>query len=578
MNPETRSTTPNTNSSQSVSAVIACTAACLFFTLSFFSRIRQPVGADELNWLVAATDQIKIGFPTLFLAPHIAVVCSPHLYLSLLTFSFHIFGPSEAAAHLIGFLSGVACLIMTAFISHQLVKKITPSPNSLLVLLPSVLLATTPAFIQGAMILDIDNTVMIPGILFLIYLFYELKNDRPLTYFLLLACTTAVTLWMRITTPPLVCAASLLFLYTDPRLNIGTKLKATVSVMFGVLLFIATWYSYTLVKHFNFYSPFEYTLSVFSVRTQSSGGFHAATFLQSMVQILLWFGLFPCILFAHAVIKRGLEFFRHRTLTREDIFLAVGVFLVGGYTFVGGTPFGFPKYQLPGLPLLLIYLCFFLPGRSKVTVSSISLITVLSLLVQYFILGDLLYLVRFELRDLASLGLSGGALLKGHLVQITAGLVGYFLIFILGHKRKLGLAVTALFIGLGSNLGVDLQQNFGGYQTGYSYGTRGARETGAFLKSHVRPDARIIVPHEIIYYTDLPQHVYIHDRVWNNPEALLTDLRDPKDEAFVYSLAFNTLHQIKAYEADNPLHAFLLSNFDRTQIGSYTIWLKKHHP
>ncbi len=568
---------PLSNSRQRFRAAFAGAGACLLFTFSFFSRIDQPIGADELNWLVAATNQIKTGFPTLFLAPHVANVCSPHLYLKLLTSAFQILGPGEATARLIGLFCGFASLMLTAFITHQLVKKAAPVSNPLLVFLPPVLLAVTPAFIQGSLILDIDNTLMISAILFLVYLFYRLENESPPTYFGVLAGTTALSLWMRITTPPLVCAASLIFLYVNPQLSIKTKLKATSAVLLGALLFIVTWYGYTHVKHLNFYSPFEYTLSVFSVRTQSSGGFHPAAYFQSVVQVLLWFGIFPCFLFAYAAIKRSRDFFLKPILFREDIFLVVGLFMVVGYSFVGGTPFGFPKYEMPGLPLLIIYLCYFLPERNRLTTSSILLITVFSMIIQIFVLGDLLYLVRYELRNLASQGLSGAIFLKTHLPQIAAGLTGYFLIFLFGQRKGLGLAATVLFIGLGSNLGMDWHQNHDGYQTGYSYGTRGARETAAFLKSHVSANASILVPHEIVYYTALLRPVYIHDRVWNNPEALLTKLQDPGTEAFVYSLAFNTLHQIQTYETDSPLRAFLKLNFDRKEIGNYTVWLRRLH-
>ena len=188
--------------------------AVFFYLVSAFSRIAQPIAKDDLHWLVAAKNLFVTGRPTVYFVPNALVAHSPHAYLYAIKFAFDIFGIHDPVARLPGILSGLLTLILLFAVIRNLTRDDSGEPSPWAAL-ATLLYATTPATVQGSLILENDNTLLIPAILFLFFSFVKYQQEGKLRWALATGLAVTVALWVRITTP--VLALFLLGLYAGAR-------------------------------------------------------------------------------------------------------------------------------------------------------------------------------------------------------------------------------------------------------------------------------------------------------------------------------------------------------------------------
>ena len=547
--------------------------AVLFYLYSAFSRINQPISEDDLNWLVAAKSLALTGRPILFTSQGDIYLQSPHLYVYTIKLAFDLFGIHDWAARLPGIFSGLLALALVFWT----VKSLKWGA------LMTLLYATTPALIQGSQILDNDNTFLVPAILFLVFSFMKYQEEGKLRWALATGLAVTLSLWVRITTPIMV--TFLLWIYALAGKNPNrSKWLITISLAGGVLMFFLSWFTYCQLKDIPFLDLFNYTLYAFRYRTSQAGGLHSSQTFQNLAHLTLWVGPFTVLLFLVLAIRKGLDFLRHRQWDLESLVLVLSLAVLGGYSLVGGTPFGFPKYHSPGVALMFAFSGIALresnpSGFFNVRLRNIGIVVAIAFLIQIFTVNDLLYTLRYQLREAAAFEAPAvyAALLRGVAFKVILYFSLFTILFVSCLKFSFvrnPLLVLALF-ALGSNGATVYLQNTGGYQTGYDYGVRGTREAAKFIKDHLSEKDSVVARSEILYYLNRLPSWYLMDHIWNDLPEFTKIISKPQTKAFSYSVATNPVAQIKRYSAYQPLQDLLRQNFDLHTIGSFKIWIRR---
>ena len=557
-------------------------AGILFYLFSAFSRIGQPIAKDDLHWLLAAKNLIKIGRPVADFAPDLFIIHSPHSYLYAVKWAFDLFGMHEPVARLPGILSGVVTILLLWGILKNLTAGVEGEKNRWAGWM-TLLYAATPATIQGSLILDNDNTFLVPATLFLFFSFLKYQQEQKLRWAVAACLAVTTTLWVRLTTPA-IALVLLWFFALISKTSFKSKCILSLAIVLGILAFVGEWFVYCKAKDLPFLYPFQYTLDRFLYRSSGQGGFRIDKIFLNLVYLTLWVGPFTVMLFLILAARRLFNFLNNRQIKGEDYFLIGALVLVGTYLFVGGVPFGFPKYQLPGIILMYVFGALALNQSDQFKISQVHLKNILivmgaAFLIQILILHDPLYLLRYQLREAAA---SFPPLIYQSTVRaIVLKTVLYFsLSLALGiFLFKSGFIKNFVFLltlfAMGSNLGINWLQNIGGYQTGYDYGIRGTVEAARFIRSRVPHLEPIVVPSELVYYLDYPGSSYLLDRVWNDPPELMRIVSEPEIHAFAYSIAISPVDQIKNFTRYEPLDRLLNQDFDPYTVGSFKIWIRK---
>ena len=558
-------------------------AAWVLFTCCAVARIGQPVTQDELWWLVAAKTLISTGLPQQYSDPGRLVVHSPHLYLHSLISAFRLFGGSEAIARFPGIISGWISIALIFFIVRSCAKG-SGAGSMEWAAWTAFSYATIPAVVQGAAIIDIDMTLLIPPILLLFWFTFEYLRSPRLFWGVWVGLALCLALWVKVTTPVILAIYLLMYSFVA-RISLRQRLAYMGAILMGILLFVGSWNVYCHYAHVPFAEPFRYTLQAFwgrSIKPDTAG---LSQVVLSLFFFTLWIGIPLTILFVGISVRRGCEFIKRCTLHPTDLFLFGGLVLIVGYTLVGGASFGYPKYQMPAISLLLVYIGLLgtrlgegIGGKGYGWVCAICSILVLA---QYFLIGDLLYPFKYAMREALAYDLPsyrqilGTAILKGTLLVILAAVL-----YCLGRKRIPSghTLLLLLVISLGSNTGMTIRQGAADYHTGYNYGGRGTIETAEYIRGIVPLDGVVIGPSELIYYLNRPSSPYVSNALWTDGAKLGSILHRRTTAVLAYGISTNTVEQIRTILKDESIQGILRRDYQRVERGSYQIWIRKGLP
>lgn len=556
--------------------------AVSFYLYSVLSRLGQPLAKDELHWLVSAKSLLTTGRPTTYFASEeMSYGSSPHVYLYSLKTAFDLFGMNDSVARLPGIVSGLVALLFIFLMTKHLIK--TKEARIPWAVLATFLYATTPAVIQGTLIPEADNTLLIPSILLVFFSFVKYQQEEKIGWAFVMGLLAALSLGIRITTPPLLFGLLTAFALAR-KSSFKTKLVTLGTLLCGVLVASALWFLYCKVKTIPSFFTLDYTREVFQYRMSEAGGFRLDTLLQGLTYLILWVGPWSSLLLLSLAIWRGGRLLKDRRLELSDIFLAGGLVILVGYTLIGGLPFGFPKYHSPGLALMFVFGAVCLPqcsqsDFSRVSLRQAALVVASAFLIQLFIIHDPLYTLRYELREAAAFASPSVSqtVAKGFVFRIALSSLLFALLWLPLRKfssAKGGHLFLILF-ALGSNMGLCWLQNSKGYQTGYDYGVRGTVEVAEWLKPRLKRGDFVMAPSEVLYYLDAPRSFHLLDRAWNDLGELTRILSDPGTVAFTYSIATHPVDQLRRFLGYEPLQELLHREFDRLTIGSFTVWIRK---
>lgn len=557
-----------------------------FLTLGLFmsfslTRIQQPIAQDELHWLVAAETFYTNGIPRRYSHPGIADY-SPHLYLHSIVLAFRLFGKSETIARLPGVMFVLLAIIMVFFITKSFSQG-NRIERIQLATLSSLLCATSPAIIQASIIIDIDNTILIPAVLFLYWAFVKYQQNGDKKWAILIVLAVAVTLWGRVTTPIII--VFLLFFYIlVSKSELKRKIISIIAIFSGALLFVVSWYVYCGATNVSFLAPFNYTM----IRISHQYYTHDLTFSQillSLFSLTLWLGILSSLLFiviCWLTIQRYKRQLKNSEIRLEDIFLWSGVIIVLCYTLMEGVNFGYPKYQIPGIPLLYIFICLTLSHYGvnfvNVRLRGFFILLIVACVVQIFI-GDFIYILRYTLRNAIAFMSPSYPILEALLLKIGILLVVFVIMFVICLRslpKKAWLLVLILF-SVSTNIGTAFLQSTANYSTGYNYGVQGTIESTQYIRKKVPLHSSVLAPDEIIYYLKLPKSPYLCSTLWTNVDELRKRLADKNTSALVYSIATNTVLQVQTMSTNKAIQNVLHQDFAQTKIGSYIIWVRKYY-
>ncbi len=541
-----------------------------------------PGSQDELCWLGGIDSLYEEGVPQDVYNPGKLVVYSPHLFLQLCHLSYWMFGQGIFSARIPGLLAGLGSLILIFFIVRSLVTG-SAGARSRWAALSMMLCAALPVMVQANAVIDIDTSILIPLVILLCLAVYRQLRNPNWKNCILTALVFALSLWGRITTPVILVPAFLAFGWFCSK-SVKSFLRISLALIAGAALFTATWSIYCLGTETPFSGPFEYTASAFFNRVGGSGSLDSGKLILNGAHLVLWLGLVPFAFLSVIFSARLVEVVRSRALRPEDLFLACGLVIVCGYTVVGGTPFGFPKYHCPGFPLLCISAGWILsrmnwdPSQGIRRPAALVLVFLAAGAVQWLLFGDMLYVLRVNLREAQALGIRNPSeILRDCL--FSAGIAcGAWLVLwgllILGSTR-IRVRPALLVICLGSGFGAIALQNTAHCNTGYNYGLRCAPEVAAFLEKRLGEDETLLAPSEIVYLLKRPGVEHLPNRLWLDPAGMTSRLSDPRNRALAISIHTNTVTQLRIIHRHPAVQSVLCKEYTFRRIGSFQVWTRK---
>lgn len=296
----------------------------------------QPILADEWDFYRAMThwpvDRVLI--------PH------PQGYIHVAQFFQAIFGQTIGTARLAGVISAVVSVwlipVLVAFVYPE------RTDRSRITVLAIAFTALNPLTLQNAMLLDIDNTLLIPATLLLAIAWAALYNRPARARLIVLSVLLALALWVKLPTPPLLIGA--LFLYHLVRGEWKRAGEVIVIALLGLLLFGLTFEIYTLGS--------GYQWAYFGPTFARSGGFFnlrdlVARFPQGLGVFVLWFSLPLTVLLLMVVLQTVRRVWRKQTVPADALTFYVVIVAVL-YPLIYIPAWGYPRYQSPIVPIALM--------------------------------------------------------------------------------------------------------------------------------------------------------------------------------------------------------------------------------
>ncbi len=313
---------------------LALIASTIGLTLACLRMWWQPILADEWDFYRAMIDWLN----NRALIPH------PQAYIHFAQLNLSIFGNSIGSARLAGVFSAIASVWLIPILIHYTWPD-HPQRNRFTVI-AIVLTTINPLTLQNAMLLDIDNTLLIPATMILIIAWAATYHSSMRARIIVVSLALAFNLWVKLPTPPLIMAG--LGLYHLLRREWKRAGEIIVVSLLGLIIFGVTFVIYSQAS--------GYQLSYFGMTFGRAGSFFnlkdlIARFPQGLGVFVMWLSLPLTILVLIAVIASARRMWHSQTTPSDAIIL--GVIIVGlVYPLVYVPAWGYPRYQAPIVPLI----------------------------------------------------------------------------------------------------------------------------------------------------------------------------------------------------------------------------------
>jgi hypothetical protein len=473
-------------------------------------QIDKPYVYDDVSFILGARAVADTGLPYgnqgyllhLYWLRDQWALWHPPLYIYLLGLAVAVFGDGERIARGLGVLS----LLLAAGLAFDLARRVVldrggERPCALVAgVLAVAVYVLNPLAIQAAMILDIDNTVLMTLLAALVWLAIRQSGSWGWPTILGFACLYAVAIWAK-TTTPLILGVALVFTRLFQPVGWRGALQALVAVVLGWALFAVSWVGIMTAAGM----PLDYTLDV--VRNEAIESSLSSrdrlvslqAFTMGVAPAILWIGPFFCLLFVATGLPRLWSLLRGKGLDAADLLVVFGAAIYLAYIFkLAGN---LPKYHAAMLPLWAAA-CGALVARSAGRPN----------VAQYLVAaagGGLLIWWYWD-RMAASWGILWEESLNVDLVSIplAIGLGIAALWAALGRRNVLGAMPVALFLLTVSwSYTLDLAQYVHTGSTTYYYDRHGQRETAAALDGLLQPGELFVASKDVAWYTRTRNYV-----------------------------------------------------------------------
>ncbi|MBL7196681.1 MAG: glycosyltransferase family 39 protein [Candidatus Omnitrophica bacterium] len=547
-----------------------------FFIYLFlvFPFVGRPLVVDEVHF--ARYARVPWSFANLGPGGH------PTFYIDILSFLSQVFGVNGSNLRIVGILCFLLNLVLIYKLSQEIFK------NKIRGILASLIFALHPMAIQGSMILDIDNTVLTVLLMFTcLYYARNIKNFN-LNNCIFLTLLFFACLWAKLGTPFILMASLILFhIFKGER-------KRAIQIFFismaAILLFLLVWKMDSVICNFHFSAVFG---RVFSVVNKGLSGVSLPKIqelLLRMLRITLWIGPY-FIFFWVVIIVRHFSsiIFKKEQLNFNHLLIIYSISIFVFYILIGGTMFGFARYQYPMLPILSIIianaiLSLDLKNFKKYFILY-GILGIVFVFVSNIFCGDLLYQVNYVLRKIA---IFSPQQLPIFYKDFAKRMILYFLPFILGIllirlviRKEAWLRIfsfVAITFILLNNFSFDLYLRGTKYFTTYCYGRdiSDFKRTVEFCKGVVKKNKKAIVigPEDVLYAAGI-DNVFGYETFWNNRDKFLQIAKDKRVTAIIYNLSYNALFSYRQIFFNPAVKTALKKDYELVPSKNHTIWIRK---
>ena len=517
----------------------------LFLLLSI-PRLWDVMGQDEASHYYKL---VKMLYESGWLSKDL-ITFSPHGYpLCALLVCKILHSASAVSVRMCGLLLWLATLAIVAWRDRANIAL--------------MLLVCFPAVCQSVAIVEIDQAFLPLAILIQVIAFEQLRNKQSFFTFAVIAF--AIALWGRLTTPVIICAPLLLAsLFTSKQ----SALRTVAAIFLGALLFLVSWWLYCRMTGVDFKGPFSYLTASFMETTVGERSGSLGKYAQNLIYLSLWgFNPFIALLFLLDGFRRFKRFISHRSLSDCDTLWLCAAALLLGYTIIGGSLFGFPKYQIPALPLVALCLADALQSlKWDKVLDGFAMVAVLLFLA----CGDALFFLRMTLREHLTVGTPIGYLTPIMLMVVFAALLAFAF-----YERKTPLAWKLLALALGCNLAWSIRQSASNYSTGYIYGDKGeCRRVAEVMLSNGWTNRRQLVHVEIAQQLGLYDDMAYHPNDASTPEEFAKLVRTEKPDIVALSYSVMPIPQFLSFQCSKEI-ADTLQDYLKHREGHIFYWTRK---
>jgi len=472
-------------------AWLMAAGAAIFLVVAFAAMAWQPLTGDENDVYLSATDWYRFRL----------MIFHPQLWVHFIQLLLAVLGEGTLAPRLASLLPNIAIVFMLVPISRRLAA----TSGSRAQWIAPVLFAISPLVTQNSILIDFDTGLLAAMCLGLVWVWFGLGDARPIARITMTAVVFALSLWVKLTTPPMVVLT--LWLYHG-RLGEWRKVRdSLIAAVAGAALFVGThlvysaFTGYTLAdaaRAFGWDRTIDRSL-LQTVMTYAPQGSGLLLFWVSLPMGILW--LVIALRTIHRWIKGRL------TPMDAGVILSVGAFAF--YTFFLVPPYAYPRYQTIMFPFMTIAVAGELFNAWNALPRRLGLVAILlgALTFAYILLvtGDPLlkiYLTTYETTSISSRLQSGLAALAA--VGIPSG-VAIAAAAALALRRRAGFAALAWVMlaatAIGMYLATDLLQVTASYSTRYRYGYSYADREAAtrLLRESVPPDGYVLLDKDMLW-------------------------------------------------------------------------------
>lgn len=513
------------------------------FIVSFFAlvipQIQRLFVADEIAFVSTAHGIATTGMPIFMGAGNNIQIglWHPTLYSNILAASFKIFGVHEWSARMVS----VIFTLLTLLVIYLIMKHLAFS-NFSKVLAISIFLFN-PLVVQGSLLVDIDNSVLMFFVALFVYAYVKLDREKPKNL-LLLGILFATALWAKIPTPPVLILSILVFHALNKEYKKGLLESIAIGLV-GGMVFLATWFLYCNLFDLPFLQPFIHNIGYVGVGTNKIH--FLLTHLWGFKNILFWATPFFILLMFIVSISRAKIYLKNRKLEAIDFLVIVGLLIFLEYLIVGSYQAAdFPRYFIPMMPMFSIALAGYFERVKELTRKDLYAVVFVSMIIIVYsilVLKDPLLIDRIIFNT--------SAIYK--IVEETAVVTALYLLpFVISYaifralKVKTAFMLSIIVPLLMCGVYIDAIQVKADYATCYFYGERGMKETVDYLSPRIDDNDAVIARKDVTYYLRVKEFY----RLSKNPEELekLIESKDVKYIIINKEGYFSTLKYAEVFE------------------------------
>ncbi len=526
----------------------------------------QPILADEWDFYRAATHWSQDRY----LIPH------PHTYVHLMQLSFAIFGQSIGSARLIGVLTAWASLALIPPLVYAFFDR---GRQAHWIAVGAVwLYALNPITVQNMMLLDIDNTLLVPALLGMLLVWKSIRDWSPPRRVAALSLMFVMTLWVRLSTPVLLMACMGVFHLL--RGDIRRTGELILAALAGGVVFRVTFALYSKLTGFAL-DIFSYTFG----RAPSGSSDYSVMLLrfpQGMGIFIMWLSL-PLVAFLLVAIAGTVARLIRRQIEDRDLLVIYVVATSLFYALVIAPAWGYPRYQAPIVPVIAILVAAVLvpvlqalPHHARIVLIGLG---VAAFVYKLAVIGDplwSLYAVTFETStgDLAQRFTQGIGDVANLLIPVGVCLAVVCLLALRWRIKLLPAIVFTLgVLSFAHTASTTAVQVPAGYSTRYryTYNYDDLRQTIADLK---QAGGYVLGVKDVLYYTGLPgEEIYSYVCPTCSPQSLLDKIHSVRVDA----LAWTTKEENRAPDVleDPAVLQALDACYTRLTHGVFIVYLRK---